>query len=57
MIKQTSETKAWPRIYKIRGDGSILLSPELLLVLDWQAGNRVEISIGPNMIEVRKAEK
>lgn len=56
-METNKELKQWPRTYQIRKDGSILLPPELLLVLDWKVDDKMQITIGPAMIEIRKVEK
>jgi len=55
MEAQNIKLKQWPRTYQIRSDGSILLPAELLLVLDWKVDDKIQITIGPAMIEVRRA--
>lgn len=57
METQDKDKKQWPKTYSLRPDGTILFPPELLLVLGWRKGDKMAITLGSNMVEIRPVGK
>lgn len=57
MDTQEKDRKQWPKTYSLRPDGTILFPPELLMVLGWRKGDKMAITLGPNMVEIRPVVK